>query len=392
MSNCYVDFESLESLLVYNENLERLVLQENNIQDDSSKLFKKFLMKNNQLKHLDLSNNNLTKEFMKTFASGLKYAQNLLSLNLENNKIGSSGIFELGIKLNSSSLKTLNIGFNMVDKQGIKKFLELLIPTGLESLNISGNEFDLECLPQLEKWLNSREKGKNQINTSLGLADCGIDDVLALEVLRILSRLKNVTRLDLSSNLITEVYASEIMYLLKKNEGLKTLYLRRNRILKLTENKIMQIMKLKKKQKQRKEPLKYRLKVEQLNFEKNNIQNSNNIISRFQSQIIKVDEQIQTKNLDWERYLENEQIRRKTFQNKIIGEKDSLISKQIEYKKKQAEFIKFKKSLNREKQNLNIKFSNFNLCLNKFTEEEKLIEKNSGKLIRNTRKTISRKV
>lgn len=380
MSNCYVDQDSLKSLLTHNENLERLVLQENNIQDDSADYFYRFLCKNPRLKHLELSSNNLTHLFMRRLAESLLDARSLVSLNLENNKIGTKGAIALASRLRFSPLRNLNIGFNMIDREGLGEFLGLLPGSCLESLNISGNEFGLECLESLEKWLMSCQNRPGQAGISLALADCGIDDILVLEVLRLLVRIKKVTRLDLSSNLVSEDYASEIIYLLKKNEGLRTLYLRRNRILRLTERKIMEIMRLKKKEKQRKEPLKYRLRVNKLTFEKTNIQNQAKHIRKVEFEIEKTRERIHKRNSEWERVLETEQTQRKAFRDKILVEKENLAAKEHEFKKQQLHFVDFKRGLKVELQSQERRFADMIEELDELGREEQQVEAEAGRL------------
>lgn len=392
MSNCYVDFDGLKSLLMFNENLERLTLQENNIQDDSAMLFSEFLRKNEKIKHLDLSSNNLTKDFLFSFSESLKYAKNLKSLNLENNKIGSEGVMNLGSHLKHSSLDTVNIGFNMISKAGITGFLMLLLNSKVENLNISGNEFGLECLPNLEKWLYFKNSRDGPKTTSLGLADCGIDDIIALEVLRLLSRIKTVSRLDLSNNLITENYVSEIMYLLKENDTIKILYMKRNRILRLTEKKIMQIMKFKKKEKQRKEPLKYRLKVEQLTFEKMNVQNNNNAIRKHEMQIMKIKDQANTRLLDWDRFLENENLRRTTLKEKLVTENAMLEKKKEEMEIQEKKVADFQEQLRKNKENLELKLNEIKVNVKDIEQQEKMLDLQTGRLIRRKRKAFSREV
>ena len=180
------------------ENLERLNLHNNLIDDFSAKYLFQSLENCKNLKFLDLSKNKISNE-------GLDYAEDFFSnnnsliiLNISNNLLGTKGIsFLLQLIENNSNLINLDISYNGIEKNGIESICDYLKSnTNLKHLLIGGNYICDDGLKILIDFLINNETKIER----LSIENNNFTNEVANDISNLISKKPNLISLNLKSN------------------------------------------------------------------------------------------------------------------------------------------------------------------------------------------------
>ena len=148
---CDLNLASITWLRVHfasHHSLERLVLSDNGMRDDSIEMLCKMLRENNSVTYLDISNNNFGDAAMRyiccMLAEGADKTCKLSKLVLESNNLGDAGAILLAETLSASQqLKMLNVKDNNIGRRGIVALINTLWHnTGLDTLSLAFNYTD----------------------------------------------------------------------------------------------------------------------------------------------------------------------------------------------------------------------------------------------------------
>ena len=184
------------------QNLERINLHNNLIDDISVKYLFQSLENCNNLKFLDLSMNKISNK-------GLDYAEDFFSnnksiifLNISNNLLGTEGIsYFLHLIENNTNLINLDISYNGIEKNGIESLCDYLKSnTNLKHLLIGGNYI---CDDGLKILINFLINNETKIER-LSLENNNITSEVANDISDLISKKPNLISLNLKSNDLEE--------------------------------------------------------------------------------------------------------------------------------------------------------------------------------------------
>jgi len=169
--------------------LERLVLSDNGMRDDSIQMLCLMLRENNSVTSLDISNNNFGDGAMQSIccmlAEGVDNRSKLSKLVLESNNIADAGAILLAETLSvSQRLKMLNVKDNNIGRRGMIALIETLWHnTGLDTLSLAYNYSDTSTEHQLQGALRANTTLRSldvsmqqDDNTSNWASDAASDD------------------------------------------------------------------------------------------------------------------------------------------------------------------------------------------------------------------------
>lgn len=214
------DAQFLQDCLKTTNNLIRLSLPGNLIDDDLVSILSKGLMLNKTITQLDLSHNKIGNQGARKIAKYLLKTQILTHLDLSDNQIEYHGsrFLAQGIKENTSLLD-FNLKLNRIDNKGGQKLcIDLMGHKGLvlQRLNLSSNALGkgfAESLAELIK--------KNQTLKSIDISCNFIDDGSASTLSTLKDSLRSNPRIvefDMRNNEVQDETEEEIKQIITKNK------------------------------------------------------------------------------------------------------------------------------------------------------------------------------
>jgi Ran GTPase-activating protein (RanGAP) involved in mRNA processing and transport len=151
LSNCYIDYESIITLLVQCPSLICLDLSNNRIVQPISYNLGSVLIQCQALKYLNLSNNYIIQDEYNSLIGVLGQFSALMQLNLSDNYIGDDEAELLASVLpNCSSLTLLDLSFNYIGDIGVESLAEVIPQcTSLTRLDLRINYLENSVIEEL---------------------------------------------------------------------------------------------------------------------------------------------------------------------------------------------------------------------------------------------------
>lgn len=222
LSKSSIDFEQFNTLclsLKTMSKLHKLDLSSCNIQKNVSNQIGEILIDNKVIKKLLLNNNNLEDEGFISIISSLKNNNNLIELSVENNNITLNSIQSFKEILPTTSIRFLNLSNNKINDSGITELSEGLQSfTKLHFLSLGGNKISDNSLNILIESLKQHKK-----LSTLYLNDNEITFEGSIHIANYIQSNKSLLNLNLSGNKLCCKGVEKIMESLASNSNLKVL-------------------------------------------------------------------------------------------------------------------------------------------------------------------------
>ena len=214
------DAQFLQDSLKRTNNLVRLSLPGNLIDDDLVSILSKGLMLNKTITQLDLSHNKIGNSGARKVAKYLLKTSILTHLDLSDNQIEYHGsrFLAQGIKENTSLL-VFNLKLNRIDKKGGQKLCtDLLAHKGLvlQKLNLSSNALERGFVESLAELIKS-----NKTLCNIDISCNFIDEENAQVITMLKEALRGNGRIidfDIRNNQLSEDSEDEIKQIITKNK------------------------------------------------------------------------------------------------------------------------------------------------------------------------------
>ena len=246
--------QAMTSVLRKNKLIKKLMLCDNNLNDDGVKKIAQSLRKYSKLKVIHLQCNNITEQGAEALASIISSNTGLQELYLGNNQL-QSGVIIIATALKSiSSLKVLDLEINNIPEQ-VADELSAAIRTNvlLEKLWLSGNHLGSSTVKIInalnkvttlkELTLNDNKNRseelipaitsvvtKNELMKRLMLCDNNLNDDGVIKIAQSLCKHSNLKFIDLQINKITKAAAEALASIISSNTGLEEVYLGNNQL------------------------------------------------------------------------------------------------------------------------------------------------------------------
>ena len=245
---------ALTSIISNNKFVERLLLSDNNLNDDGVIKIAQSLCKHTKLKTIDLRSNNITEKSSEALASIISSNTGLEELYLGNNTI-QLGVIEISTALKDiSSLKVLGLDNNNIPEEAADELSAAIrANNSLEKLWLYDNRLGsstamiVNALKQVTtlKVLNLNENqnrseelapaltsiiSNNKFVEILLLSDNNLNDDGVIKIAQSLCKHTKLKIINLQSNNITEKSAEALSSIISSNTGLEELYLGNNTI------------------------------------------------------------------------------------------------------------------------------------------------------------------
>ena len=180
------------------QNLEKINLHNNLIDDISVKFLFQSLENCKNLKFLDLSKNKISNEGLDYTEDFFSNNTSLLFLNMSNNLLGTKGIsYLLQLIEKNKTLINLDISYNGIEKNGIESLCDYLKSnTNLKHLLIGGNYICDEGLKILIDFLINNETNIER----LSIENNNFTKEVANDISNLISQKPNIISLNLKSN------------------------------------------------------------------------------------------------------------------------------------------------------------------------------------------------
>ena len=414
----------LARILLNNNSIETLILQDNELGEDSgdkigasliqNKSIKKLVVSDNKIKNkgarsiiengsslisLDLSNNEISPEVcfdlknlitrsknlkeviwngnnvglkgINFIVEALKDSTKLKSLSLKNTSIGVSGIQSLADGLFSNKyLEILDIGSNSINFQSFRELCDSLNNNKIRILKCKNNLLGDDSMKYFAETILSSDTASNL--TAFDFSSCKIYDQGLIYLLNELSTNEKITWINLRDNYFSHEIDFVILNFLEKNKKLTYLDLSKNRFSFQCLQKVSKIIQRNRSIQNNKEPNKLLVELYSLKYENtklNELKDTLKIIEndneklRLNKADLRQDYEI-AKNECQEKMAETQ---KKISDNKYLLD---LRKKELEEKTKELETLKQE---NKEKMDkLNTQYNN--LCAEKKQKEEEAIK------------------
>ena len=414
----------LARILLNNNSIETLILQDNELGEDSgdkigasliqNKSIKKLVVSDNKIKNkgsrsiiengsslisLDLSNNEISPEVcfdlknlitrsknlkeviwngnnvglkgINFIVEALKDSTKLKSLSLKNTSIGVSGIQSLADGLFSNKyLEILDIGSNSINFQSFRELCDSLNNNKIRILKCKNNLLGDDSMKYFAETILSSDTASNL--TAFDFSSCKIYDQGLIYLLNELSTNEKITWINLRDNYFSHEIDFVILNFLEKNKKLTYLDLSKNRFSFQCLQKVSKIIQRNRSIQNNKEPNKLLVELYSLKYENtklNELKDTLKIIEndneklRLNKADLRQDYEI-AKNECQEKMAETQ---KKISDNKYLLD---LRKKELEEKTKELETLKQE---NKEKMDkLNTQYNN--LCEEKKQKEEEAIK------------------
>ena len=246
---------AIASIITKNKLIERLLLSDNNLNDDGVIRIAQSLYKHSKLKSLSLRNNNITKKAAEALTSIISSNIGLEELYLSNNQL-QLGVTKIATTLkNISSLKVLDLDNNNIPEQAANDLAAVIMANSvLEKLRLSGNHLGssstvmivnalkkITTLKELDLNGNQNRSDelapaiasiitKNILIERLSLHDNNLNDGGVIRIARSLCNHSKLKMFNLQNNNITEEAAEALASIISSNIGLEELYLGNNQL------------------------------------------------------------------------------------------------------------------------------------------------------------------
>ena len=245
---------ALTSTITKNKLLERLLLSDNNLNDDGVIKIAHSLCKHSKLKCFNLRNNNITEEAAEALASIISSNTGLEELYLANNQL-QLGVIKISTALkNISSIKVLDLYNNNIPEQVADELSAAISAnTSLEKFWLSYNHLgsstvmivnalkDISTLKEI--WLDDNQNRSEELAPALTftitkskllerllLSDNNLNDDGVIKIAHSLCKHSKLKCFNLQNNNITEEAAEALVSIISSNTGLEELYLANNQL------------------------------------------------------------------------------------------------------------------------------------------------------------------
>ena len=198
-------------------NLNEFNLSGNNIDDQAGEALADAIVVNTKLQKLVLSNCNLTEECMKLVLIALQKCKYLEMLDLEGNTITDLVVSHLAALLNNNShFKSLGISNAALYSAEFGLFTKAL------TLNLSLKYIDLSYNKLLHSEVTEINTVLSNCLEHLDFSDCGLQEMIVVEVTESLLTTSNLNYLNLSGNKVNSLAANNIAAVVSKNSNISS--------------------------------------------------------------------------------------------------------------------------------------------------------------------------
>ena len=367
--------DKIGAALIQNKTIRKLVVSDNKIRNKGAR---SIIENGSSLTSLDLSNNEISPEVCFDLKNLITRSKCLKEVVWNGNNVGLKGInFIVEALRNSTKLKSLSLKNTSIGVAGIQSLADGLFSNKyLEILDIGSNSINFQSFRELCDSLNNNKirilKCKNNLLGAFDFSSCKIYDQGLIYLLNELSRNEKITWINLRDNYFSHEIDFVVLNFLEKNKKLTYLDLSKNRFSFQCLQKVNKIIQRNRSIQNNKEPNKLLVELYSLKYENtklNELKDTLKIIEndneklRLNKADLRQDYEI-AKNACQEKMAETQ---KKIEDNKYLLD---LRKKELEEKTKELELLKIENSEKLEK--LNKQYED--LCKEKKKNEEEAIK------------------
>lgn len=412
-------------ILLNNHSLETLILQDNDLGEDSgdkigaaliqNKTLRKLVLSDNKIKNkgarsiiengsalisLDLSNNEISPEVcyelknlilnsknlkeiiwngnnvglkgINSLVDALRNSTKIRSLSLKNTSIGVSGVQTLADGLNGNRcLEILDIGSNSINFESFRELCDSLNNNRIRILKCKNNLLGDESMKYFSQTILDRDTTSNL--TAFDFSSCKIYDQGLIYLLNYLQGNEKITWINLRDNYFSHEIDFVILNFLEKNQRLTYLDLTKNRFSFQCLQKVNKIIQRNRKIQNNKEPNRLLVELYSLKYENTKL----NELKETLKSVENVNEKLRSNKADLRQDYEisKNENKENMFKTKKEIEENTYL---LNLRKK--ELAEKKENLNSVKEENQEKINRLNKQYNDLCNEKKRMEEQNQKL------------